>query len=183
MLNLKRLSDSLRAATSGQTWQVLAGYSADLGFDRIIGHDLGKAGPTVQSTFDADWLAYHQDRQFARNDPFLAYCCRAGQPTATGAAYLGEYGYLSDCQRSVIRAAGDAGFDARSSVVPPDQPDCAWDIGSSLPHRDVGALRREMRQTLPLALRMVTQHIRPTPRLTERENNEMRLLGARKRVQ
>jgi len=183
MLDLLHLSDRLRAAGRDDAWHVFAGYAADLGFDRIIRYDLDGPEPQVRSTFNADWLIHYQDRRFALHDPFFVHCCRPGRAVATGVAYLADYDYLSADQKQVIRDAGDAGFNAGFSAVLPDQPTCAWNIGSSLPRRDVEALSRELARTLPLALRMVGIYLRRTPDLTDRETSVLHLLAAGLRTQ
>ena len=182
MLNLRHLSDLLRAAGPGKAWQAFAVFAGDLGFDRIIRYDLSQDIPTVLTTFGDDWQRHYQDRDYSRIDPFFEHCCKPGIPVATGAAYLDDYDYLAPAQRKLVLEAREAGFNAGFSLVLPDQDTCAWNIGSSLPRSDVEALRAELARTLPLALRMVSLHLNPGPALTAREAEVMLLLAAGNRV-
>jgi len=183
MLDLSRLADRLGAGLPDTVWREFTAFLGDLGFDSIIRYECSAAEFGVRSTLGAAWAQQYQDRKYAAIDPFLPYCARPAAPMATGAAYLDSYDFLTPVQKTLIAEAGEAGFNAGFSVVLPDQPDIAWNIGSSLGRRDVEALRHEMRRSLPLALRMVTRRLRPRVALSGREADVLQLLAAGLRSQ
>lgn len=183
MLDLSRLSDRLGSTCPEGVWQEFADFAQDLGFDCIIRYDLNAGDTSIRSTLTADWAQEYHDRNYAAIDPFLRYCAQPGRPMATGAAYLDSFDYLTAAEKKVIAEAGLAGFNAGFSVVLQDQPGIAWNIGSSLNHRDVEALHREMQRSLPFALRMVTHRLKPHVALSPRETEVMHLLGEGLRTQ
>lgn len=183
MLDLSRLADRLGAGCPDAIWQNFTAFAGDLGFDQIIRYDHGGPESRVQSTLGPDWVRHYQDRGYAAIDPFLHYCARPAEPVATGAAYLDTYDYLTADQKALIAEAGEAGFNAGFSVVLPDLPGIAWNIGSSLGHREVETLRHEMRRSLPMALRMVSHRMRRRIALSPREADVMQLLAAGLRSQ
>ena len=47
-----------------------------------------------------------------KGDPFFDYCCNDFEPTATGAAFLADYPYLSDEAQAFIQGMADFGMSA-----------------------------------------------------------------------
>ncbi|MFN3525632.1 MAG: LuxR C-terminal-related transcriptional regulator [Paracoccus sp. (in: a-proteobacteria)] len=183
MRDLTCLRDSLAAAGPAAAWTVFAAYLGEWGFDRILRYDLSGAVPDVRASFDDDWIGHYRDRGYAAVDPFPRYCARPGQSVPTGAAYLGDYDYLSPAQKTLIAEAGEAGFNAGFSLTLPDCPMIAWNIGSGRTRRDVEMMRQEFGGTLAIAMRLFDLHQRPRPALSRRESSVMHLLAAGYRSQ
>lgn len=162
-------------------WTASTCWLAAEGFDKVI-HVTGGAGaPVAKTTLGAAFESHYRDRRFDRHDPFGKYCLTAPGSVATGADHLGDYPYLGDQEREVIRSAGDAGFRAGfSSVVRRDARGWeAWNVGSSLARRDVEAIRRQHGRDIRLALLAVRGRLGgpAVPILSARERQCLALIG------
>ena len=138
----------------GESWGTASHFFESFGFDRLIYLDVGPARERVLSTMPGSWMARYQECDYARIDPFLRYCAAMEAPVGTGIDYLDDYSYLDSRERNVIREASESGFRAgMSCMVRTTGPMGAagWNLGSTLPRREIERLFAEHGHVLRLA--------------------------------
>ncbi|WP_417689838.1 helix-turn-helix transcriptional regulator [Roseibium sp.] len=175
-------ADAIAVETDAdRLWSLAGEWLTGHGFDRVLHLSVSGDLVSVRTTLGQDFETYYRDRNFEQHDPFLTYCLPASGPISTGAAYLSEYEYLTEQQADVIRAAGEAGFQAGFSVVTRrDQTGCeAWNVGSTLSRSEVEKIRAENGSGLRLGLAALRTRLSGPvlDPLSVRESQCLRLLG------
>lgn len=158
-------------------WSAATAWLAGLGLDRVLHLTMGASGNVrAQTTLGRAFDDHYRDRELHRHDPFLSYCLTAPAPVATGVDYLGDYAFLTEPEKDVIRTAYETGFRAGfSCVVRCDLGGReAWNVGSSLPRAEVERIRAERDGEIRLGLmalrgRLVWRAAPRTAALTARE--------------
>ncbi len=149
------LVENLPLAESGEAvWNACAEFFQGYGFDRLIYVDRPPAGMRMHTTFPQSWLEHYRLSGYEKIDPFFAYCCRSLRPMGTGADYLADYPYLNMAERRLILEAGEAGMRAGMACTTRKAGPKGvggWNIGSSLPRREVEIVFREHGDMLRLA--------------------------------
>jgi DNA-binding CsgD family transcriptional regulator len=177
----------LEAISSGadpvRLWDIATAWLAERGFDRVIHMSVGPPGrdPELRTTMPEHFLRTYAAESFAQDDPFLTYCLATPRFISTGAAYLGDYGYLSPRAQGLIEVAETAGFLAGFSVTTRLRGPAGlegWNLGSTLGRREVEAIRRHHEQEIAFALHALRGRLRvPDTLLTAREAETMQLLA------
>ena len=109
------LDEAARIARSdhrGHVLEILARALRRVGIDEFIygiEHAPGTAPVQIATLQGA------ADIGLSTHDPFFAHCCRDFRPTLTGAAFLPDYPYLTEADRTVIEQA--AGHGMRGGVA------------------------------------------------------------------
>ena len=175
--------DALAADTSpDQLWQLAVTYLDDIGFDRVIHLSTdGKQGPpSVNTNMPLEFVSTYQSEGFASDDPFLLYCLPSTVSIETGVDHMDDYDYLTGRARDLIALAGESGFRAGFSLTTRRAGLTGvegWNVGSSLGHREVAAIRKHRGQEISLALMALRGRLSDALQcLTTRETQAMRLL-------
>lgn len=175
-------------ATPDRVWQIATNWLAANGFDKVL-HLSGTASGQVhaRSTLGRDFETFYADSGFQKDDPFVTYCLPSPVPIGTGSDYLADYSYLSKRETAVIKAAAEVGFRAGFSCVTrrDSKGFDAWNVGSSLPRRDVEAIRAERFDELRLGLMALQGRLQNHPdaaHLTIREQQSLELLAEGLRI-
>lgn len=154
--DLARLRLNSQQVVVDDVWKLTADFFANNGFDKLIFIQIRQQELTLLSSMPQEWISRYHQQDYARIDPFFSYCGKTHRPISTGVAYSEEHKELTLGQRKLIAEAAEfginAGFSSTLQLLSPSGF-AGWNIGSSMPRKEVDRLRLDRELGLRLAAR------------------------------